>query len=192
MTLEEVRSQIDHIDSELKALIMDRMDCSFHVAEAKFADNSTSVYRADREHEIIERLAETIPLDRRPEYIAVLRKIMEASRMYQYGLLYDWNGEETVFAPLVDGVTTKDSDTRCRIRVTRFNRPNAMSSILSMVGDYGYNMETMTFISEDTTNNTVTFDLTIIGSLTSVNMKKLMFQLSRESESFSILESFCP
>ena len=98
MTLEEVRCQIDSIDAEIRELIMKRLDCSRNVAMAKQASGNLVIYRADREAEILERLSQGVPEDRKAEYLAVVKKIMETSRMYQYGLLYDWN--EGLFDPL--------------------------------------------------------------------------------------------
>ncbi len=62
-----------------------------------------------------------------------------------------------------------------------------MSSILNMVGDYGYNMQYMQLLSFNRPEKTVTFDLTILGNLSETNMQKLMFQLSKESQDFKIL-----
>ena len=91
MTLEEVRCQIDSIDAEIRELIMKRLDCSRNVAMVKQASGNLVIYRAEREAEILERLSLGVPDDRKAEYLAVVKKIMETSRMYQYGLLYDWN-----------------------------------------------------------------------------------------------------
>jgi prephenate dehydratase len=73
------------------------------------------------------------------------------------------------------------------VRMTRPDQPNAMSSILNMVGDYGYNMQYMQLLSFNRPEKTVTFDLTILGNLSETNMQKLMFQLSKESQDFKIL-----
>lgn len=188
MTLDEIREHIDQIDPQIRELLMKRMDCAYHVAEAKYADHSTEVYRADREKTIIEQLSASVPEDRRAQYIAIIRKIMEGSRMYQYGLLYDWNGEETVFLPLLHSLTIPDSCRRVTLTVTRENRPNAMSEVLSMIGDYGYNMEKMELTEENEEAGTVTFSLTVLGSLKDTRMKKLMFQLSEECRAFRILK----
>ena len=185
MTLAEVRGFIDAIDPQIRELLMQRMDCSAQVVEAKLAAGETTIYRADREEAILARLGEGVPEDRLAGYLAVVRKIMEASRMYQYGLMYD--RLEDPFGTLAEGVEIPAAPTRVRVRLTRENRPNAMSSILSMIGDYGYNMDRMELIAEDEEANTVTFELLIIGNLKDVHMKKLMFQLSKESEGFQIL-----
>jgi chorismate mutase len=185
MNLEEARKKIDAIDPQLKKLIMERMDCSLEVAKAKQAKGETTIYRADREKAILDRLSEGVPEDRLAEYLAVVKKIMETSRMYQYGLLYDWN--PGLFDELAEGIDVTPGGYRVKVRLTRPNQPNAMSSILSMVGDYGYNMQYMELLSFNNNERTVTFDLTILGDLSETHMKKLMFQLSRESQKFKIL-----
>ena len=184
MTLEEVRCQIDSIDAEIRELIMKRLDCSRNVAMAKQASGNLVIYRADREAEILERLSQGVPEDRKAEYLAVVKKIMETSRMYQYGLLYDWN--DGLFAPLIRDLAIPENAARVRVRLSRPNRPNSMSEILSMIGDYGYNMELMELTEVNREEGTVTFELTILGNLNETNMKKLMFQLSMESLKFSI------
>ncbi len=185
-TLAEVRAEIDAIDPEIRELLMRRLDCSRNVAEAKAASGDITIYRADREEEILERLGRGIPEDRKAGYLAVVRKIMETSRMYQYGLLYD--SIEGVFDPLSEGLEIYPGGSRVKLRLTRPNRPNAMSSILSMIGDYGYNMEKMELIQDDSENKSVTFELVILGDLSETHMKKLMFQLSMESADFKILD----
>lgn len=185
MTLEEARAQIDTIDPKLKELLMKRLDCSYQVAEAKNRAGELSIYRADREADILKRLSEGVPKDRLDEYLAVVRKIMEVSRMYQYGLLFDWNPE--IFPRLLGGIRIPKDCRTVKVRVTRGDYPNAMSSILSMIGDYGYNMERMELKEEDAEYHTVTFELTIRGDLNQKSMQVLMFQLSGECLSFRIL-----
>ena len=186
MKLEDIRKKIDAIDPQLRQLLMERMDCSKQVAEAKQAAGETNIYRADREQVILERLSQGVPADRKPEYLAVVRKIMETSHMYQYGMLFDWNPE--LFAKLAKDIDIKPNGTRVVVRLTRPDQPNAMSSILNMVGDYGYNMQYMELLSFNRPDKTVTFDLTILGNLSETNMQKLMFQLSKESQGFKILQ----
>ena len=185
MKLEDIRNQIDAIDLDLRALLMRRLDCSYMVAESKQESGSTDIYRADRELMILKRLGTDIPEDRKAGYLSVVRKIMETSRMYQYGLLYDSN--PALFS-MVDGSSLLQGPTQLVIiRMTRPDQPNAMSSILSMIGDYGYNMDRMELLNSDADACKVTFELTLRGDLTDEHMKKLMFQLSKESEDFKIM-----
>ena len=184
MTLEEIRKEIDAIDPKIRALLMKRFCCAYRVAEAKHMSGDLRVYRPDREEEILSRLSKEVPEEQRAGYLAVVRKIMQTSRMYQYGLLYDWN--EGLFEPLIRDIVIPGNASRVRVRLSRPNRPNAMSEILSMIGDYGYNMELMELIADNREEGTVTFELTILGNLNETNMRKLMFQLSMESMNFTI------
>ena len=184
MTLEEIRCQIDSIDAEIRKLIMKRLDCSRNVAMAKQASGNLVIYRADREAEIFKRLGQGVPEDRKAEYLAVVKKIMETSRMYQYGLLYDWN--DGLFSERFWNIDIPTEASHIRFTLTRPNQPNSMAQILSMIGDYGCNTELMELVGEDKENGTVTFTLTIMGNLNEDHMKKLMYQLSMESLDFAI------
>ena len=184
MTLEEIRCQIDSIDAEIRELIMQRLDCSRNVAMAKQASGNLVIYRADREAEILERLNQGVPEDRKAEYLAVVKKIMETSRMYQYGLLYDWN--DGLFSERFGNIDIPTEASHIRFYFTRPNQPNSIAQILSMIGDYGYNTELIELVGEDKENGTVTFALTILGNLNEEHMKKLMYQLSMESRDFTI------
>ena len=184
MTLEEIRCQIDSIDAEIRELIMQRLDCSRNVALAKQASGNLVIYRADREAEILERLSQGVPEDRKAEYLAVVKKIMDTSRMYQYGLLYDWN--DGLFSERFGEIDIPTETSHIRFTLTRPNQPNSMAQILSMIGDYGCNTELMELVGEDEENGTITFTLTILGNLNEAHMKKLMYQLSMESRDFTI------
>ena len=185
-TLEEARALIDTVDPKIRELLMQRLDCSKLVAHAKLESGDLRIYRADREADILKRLGEDVPEDRRAGYLSVVRKIMESSRMYQYGLIFDALGnafERVEGHEKLEGPTKK-----VLVRLTRENRPNAMSSILSMIGDYGYNMDRMELVADDPERGVVIFDLLIIGDLTQKHMQKLLFQLSMESTDFAIRE----
>ena len=184
MTLEEIRCQIDSIDAEIRKLIMKRLDCSRNVAMAKQASGNLVIYRADREAEILERLGQGVPEDRQAEYLAVVKKIMETSRMYQYGLLYDWN--DGLFSERFGEIDIPAEASHIRFTLTRPNQPSSMAQILSMIGDYGCNTEFMELIREDKEKGTVTFTLTILGNLSEEHIKKLIYQLSMENRDFAI------
>lgn len=185
MSLDDIRKDIDKIDKEIQQLIMKRLDCSTRVVESKISDGNFTIYRADREEAILEKLGAGIPEDRKAGYLAVVRKITETSRMYQYGILYDWS--PAFFEELVGDMVIPENTKAVNIVLTRPNIPNAMSSILSMIGDYGYNMDEMKLLGYNDDNTAVKFQLTILGNLNEERMKKLMFQLSKESTDFKII-----
>ena len=96
----------------------------------------------------------------------------------------------TLDTPLAEGIDIRPEHRLVKVRLTRPDVCNSMSSILSMIGDYGINMEEMRLLEINEETSTVTFELTIRGNLLEVPMRKLMFQLSKECSTFRILESF--
>lgn len=210
MNLSDIRKNIDATDQEIKTLLMRRMGYSHQVAEAKLESGDTTIFRADREQLILESLGSEVDDALKAEYLAVVRKIMEASRMYQYGLIFDWNPR--VFQNVAGHELANTPGHMVRVRLSRADKPNAMSAILSMIGDYGYNMERMepvdgvSLAMRDADINrdkadagariegaddspTVSFELTIRGNLAETSMQKLMFQLDGECLAFKILEN---
>ncbi len=185
-TLAEIRQAIDEIDPKIRELLMERLDCSGEVATAKLSSGDNTIYRPDREEEILRRLGTGVPEERLAGYLAVVRKIMETSRMYQYGIIYDKS--DGIFEQLVDGIGIPENASRVKIRIVRPDRPGSMSAILSMIGDYGYDMAGMDLVGMDHEEGTAVFVLTICGDLNTVLMRKLMFQLSMECMDFRILE----
>lgn len=185
--MQKIRANIDATDLLIRDLLIRRLSYSHKVAEAKLAAGSTTIYRADRETSILETLGADVAEDIKVEYLSVVRKVLETSRMYQYDLLYEWN--PSVFDTIKGHELANHPGSHLTVRLTREDRPNSMSQVLCMVGDYGYNMEWMEVVEVNTETKTVTFDLTIAGDLSQDNMKKLMFQLSKETFDFAILEN---
>lgn len=181
MTLQEIRDVIDTIDPEMKRLFLKRMDAAKNVAEVKFASQD-AIYKADRETEILARLTEDVAPELKAEYTAFVRKVMQAARKYEYGLLYEWNPKAA------EGLweNCKESqDGAVKVRLTRRNQINSMAEVLSMVGDYGFHMKQMTLLKED--REEVEFELVIAGSIHEKEMKKLLYQLSEETKKFEVL-----
>ncbi len=187
MDINAIRKEIDQTDQQIKELLIKRMACSHKVAQSKLESGNLSIYRADREASILETLGSQVEDEIKPEYLAVVKKIMEASRMYQYGLIYDWCDD--AFSKVKGSKLASEPGQAVVVKLSRENKPNAMSAILSMIGDYGFNMDRMTPIEADPQAAIVTFELVILGDLTSDTMKKLMFQLAGETIDFEIVEN---
>ena len=83
MTLAEVRTEIDRVDAGIKELFKERMMLAGKIAEVK-AETGDSVYKPEREAEVIQQLTADVDDDIKQEYTALLRRIMELSREYQY------------------------------------------------------------------------------------------------------------
>lgn len=84
MTLEEVRANIDRVDKEIKKLFQERMELADNVAQVK-AETGDDIFKPDRELAIIDKLTKDVGDDIKKEYIALIKRIMEISRKYQYG-----------------------------------------------------------------------------------------------------------
>ncbi len=187
MNLDLIRKEIDETDQQIKELLIKRMACSHQVAQSKLESGNLTIYRADREASILETLGSQVEEDIRPEYLAVVKKVMEASRMYQYGLIYDWC--DNAFSQVDGHELISEPGYAVKVRLTRENKPNAMSAILSMIGDHGFNMDRMTPVQTEKNSPTVTFDLVILGNAFEKDMRKLLFQLSGETLEFKITEN---
>ena len=85
MTLEEIRPQIDMVDKEIRELFIRRMHLAEQVAKVK-AETEDTIYKPDREKAILENRSKGMDEDLKMEYRALLKRVMEVSRKYQYGL----------------------------------------------------------------------------------------------------------
>ncbi|MBQ3392635.1 MAG: chorismate mutase [Lachnospiraceae bacterium] len=186
MTLQEIREEIDAIDLALRDLLLRRLDCSAAVAQSKMESGDTQVLRTDREAEVLGKLGEGVPEEKRLEYLAIVRKILETSRMYQYGLMYRQNPQS--FEALVEDMGPRNESARVTIEVTRPDRPGSMAQILSMIGDHGYSMEKMVPVEGAGKRGEVTFELTIWGNLRERGMERLLCQLAGECIRLKIKE----
>ncbi len=190
MTLEEIRKIIDTLDPKIRDLLLQRMDCSHKVAEVKQQDGSTTVFRADREQKILDTLGKEVAPEQRAAYLAVVRKIMEASRMYQYGLLLDWN--PGILAPLFQDFSLEQGEKNVTVQFTCPDCPNGLGKLLSMIGDYGVNLETLNQVNKDGADHTVTFVATFQCDPSERWIQQLLFQLSKESQGFKVVEIAAP
>ncbi|MDO4392888.1 MAG: chorismate mutase [Bacillota bacterium] len=187
MSLDNIRKDIDAIDSQIRELIMKRLDCSKRVVQSKIEDGNYVIHRPDREAAILKRLGNGIPEDRKDGYLAVVRKITETSRMYQYGILYDRMNE--LFLPLAEGIHISSDCKKVVIALSIPDIPNGIASILSMIGDYGYNLSDLSLLNHSEDKGSAEFRLTIQCNLNEDEARKLMVQLSSEGDDFRIIEA---
>ena len=181
MTLAEIRKEIDRIDPQIKELFLQRMEAAKHVAEVKYASGD-EIYKAEREAEILARLSEDVAPELKIEYTAFVRKMMEVARKYEYGLIYDWNPE--VVQPIL-AEAKESGNGYVKMELVRPNQLNGLSVILTMIGDYGFHLKDIKVLEEN--QEEARFRLVIRGELQDEAMKKLLYQLSKESKDFHVL-----
>ena len=81
--LPAIRREINEVDEQMRALFLKRMSLALEVAHAK-AETNDSVYKPDREAEIIEQRTAGMDGEIRLKYTALLQSMIRASREYQY------------------------------------------------------------------------------------------------------------
>lgn len=187
MSLPELRAEIDSLDLQLRELLMRRMDCSLQVAREKAESGELRVYREEREREMLSRLGGNIPAGRKRAYLAVLRKITQCSRMYQYALLCNWG--KISFSALLEEIGAEKASTRVCVTFIRSASPEALGELLGTVGDYGYCVEKLELKKMEAEGENVCIFLTILGNIQETNMQTLLLQIAAESNHFKILET---
>lgn len=88
MKLDDVRINIDDVDTRLKQLIEERMKLSSLVAAAKL-ETGDNIFKPEREQAIISKLTSDTNPDICKQYTALIKKIMLVSREYQYKITLD-------------------------------------------------------------------------------------------------------
>ena len=84
MDLSDVRKNIDRVDAEIRKLFVERMTLADQVACIK-VETEDKIYKPDREEIIIKKQTEGMKPELVREYTALIKRIMEVSRKYQYG-----------------------------------------------------------------------------------------------------------
>ena len=82
MELNEIRKDIDNIDEKLKELFGERLELSGQVAIIK-AKNNDSIYKPEREAQILEWACKDVPDDQKDYYKEFFLDIMNISKDYQ-------------------------------------------------------------------------------------------------------------
>lgn len=182
MTLDEVRIEIDQVDSQIKPLFVRRMECAKHVAEAK-AVTGADVFVPEREQVIIEKRTEHVDSSICAEYETFLRHLMSVSRRFQYGLLPRM--QETVVGEALkrSGFDENMEHNRVQICFQCQKHPGNLNLFVNMIALNGIVIECMNVESRDE-KQVVT--VTLQGNVKENNMRRLLCQIGKEAEAFEI------
>jgi chorismate mutase/prephenate dehydratase len=97
-SLDQLRQQIDAIDSQLLALISQRASCAQQVAEVKSGEGATDFYRPEREAQVLRSIMEKNPGPLDDEEVARLfREIMSACLALEKPVSVAYLGPEGTF-----------------------------------------------------------------------------------------------
>lgn len=88
MDLNEIRMQIDDIDTQLLRLFLERMDLSKNVAAYK-KKNNMPIFQGDREQQILDRISSLSPKEYRSGAQLLFTNIMDIGKSLQSAQLHD-------------------------------------------------------------------------------------------------------
>ncbi len=280
MTLDEVRLNIDKVDKEIKALFKERMMLADNVARVK-AETEDVIYKPDREERMISNLTGDVEDNIKMEYTALIKRIIEISRKYQYGRtlelrdcfdvdfvtdepevssiamvkselyicqdyskdcvvavdnyqqvmelieenrvdagmgiledisygvsdalhemltnsgLYIYrcsvvqeNGHNKKVVTFADKLVVKENHNRLKVMFVCKNKSGSLSSVLSMIADYGVNLMEIHSAPDRKENWNYRFYIELSANLLKKDIQALIFQLMNETMEFHILGSY--
>lgn len=185
MTLDEIRVQIDAIDTQMKPLFLDRMECAKHVAEAKAEMGSDSVFVLERELSIIEKRAADVDSVLYDEYVAFLRHLMSVSRRYQYGILKDL--QEKVLTAELEKAGLDENVEHHQVKIG-FSCDKATSDLNLFINMTKLNKIEVDQIKLRTEDGRQKITMVLDGNIKDGSMRQLLCQIAKESEDFWIVE----
>lgn len=182
MTLDEVRVQIDAVDTQIKPLFLSRMECARHVAEAK-AVTGGDVYAPDREKSIIEKRAGDVE-EFYDEYTAFLLQLMSISRRFQYGLLTDM--QDTVINGALEkaGISAKQEHRQVEIAFQCSKTDSNLNMVINMAKLNAVTIDSLELHSNDSVQ---IVQMVLDGNLGQANFRQLLCQIGKEVNNFKIL-----
>ena len=262
MTLADVRKNIDRVDKEIKQLFKERMVLADNVAQVK-AETEDDIYKPDREETIISNLTGDVDDNIKMEYTALIKRIMEISRKYQYGRtlelrdcldelyicqgcsrdkviavdsydevyeliktgkvdagmgiledisygvsdalhevltnnkLYIYrcnivneNGHNKKVVTFADHLIVEENHNRLKVMFVCKNKSGSLSSVLSMISDYGVNLTEIHSAPNRQEHWNYRFYVELSANFLRKDIQALVFQLMNETEEFTILGSY--
>ncbi len=193
MSLDEIRLGIDKVDALIKQAFIERMGYAEQIAQVK-AKTGDEVYKPERENLVFDRLTTSVEPTLKREYKALIKRIMELSRKYQYGRMVALGqADPKALYPTKKEISPEHN--RIRIRFECNNECGAFAKVLTMIADYGVNVsEIYTIKREEAAKHGVkfvyVFVLELDATLFDREIQVLMYQLSKETRAFEILETF--
>ena len=181
MTLDEIRVQIDAIDTEMKALFLKRMECAKRVAETK-AETGGDVFVPAREQAMVEKRAFDVEVVR-DEYEAFLRHLISLSRRYQYGILTGMQDRVIEEELKKAGLEAAENHSQIEIALTCSREASELNLYINMIKLNGIILNQLNLITEGNRQKIV---ILLEGSLKEENMRRLLCQLAKEADDFAV------
>lgn len=184
MSLDEIRVHIDAVDTQIKKLFIERMDCARQVAEAK-AKTGGDVFVQSREDAIISSRTQDVDNCIKSEYSYFLLLLMSLSRRYQYGLLS--NMQESVLNELSKKSGLDLSASHSKIKIS-FSCDIENSKLALLMNMAVVNNIAITQMQVTSDNSKQMVEAILSGNINDENMKRLICQLGKELQNFTLVE----
>lgn len=184
MTLDEIRVQIDAVDTQMKPLFLKRMECAREVAKTK-AETGGDVFVLERELAIIEKRAGDVEPELYDEYVAYLRHLMSVSRRYQYGILTGM--QDKVITGALEAAGLNADTTHTQVKIT-FCCDSAASDLNLFINMTKLNKVTIHAMNLATEEGVQKIEMTLDGNVNDSTMRRLLCQIGKEAEAFKIVE----
>lgn len=181
MTLEEIRMEIDAVDTQMKPLFLKRMECARHVAEAKVMTGG-DVFVLERERAIIEKRGQDVT-EAYDEYVMFLRHLMSVSRRFQYGILVGM--QDRVLDDALQKAVLDENQPHAQV-VVSFICKKAESNLdlfLNMIKLNGILLDKLELSTADGVQQVT---MVLDGNLKEKAMRQLLCQLGKETTDFAI------
>ena len=182
MTLDEIRMEIDQIDSEMKPLFLKRMEWARQVAQAK-AVTGGDVFVGEREQAIIRKRAGDVE-EVHEEYAAFLRHLMSVSRRFQYGILMDMQDQVIREALEQAGLDGTREHSQVTVAFTCGKESGGLNLYLNMVS---LNRIPLEQLRMDSQGGVQKVTMVLGGSLEHPDLRRLVCQMGKEAEGFRIV-----
>lgn len=182
MTLPEVRVKIDEVDSKIKELFLDRMNCSYYVAKAK-EPTGQDVFVLERELDILKRRGEGVDPSVYDEYMEFLIHLMSVSRRYQYGILTGMQDKVMTAALEAAGLDGSADHSHVSISFVCNQNTGKLNLFVNMVELNKVAMEAMNMEASEA-GQVIT--MTLAGNVNDASMRTLLCQIGKEAADFKI------
>ncbi len=182
MSLDEIRLHIDAVDTQVKKLFLERMDCARQVAQEK-AKTGGDVFVQSREEAIIDGRTADVSPDRQAEYAYFLLLLMSISRRYQYGLLPDMRRQVLEELGSRSGLDLNVPHTEIQVCFSCALGEPKLALFSNMAALNGIAVSSLTLTTQDETQHV---RATLKGNVQQENMQRLLCQLGKELREFTI------
>ena len=182
MSLDEIRLHIDAVDTQVKKLFLERMDCAQQVAQEK-AMSGGDVFVQSREEAIIAGRTADVSPERKAEYAYFLLLLMSISRRYQYGLLPAMRRQVLEDLSSRSGLDLTAPHTGIQVSFTCVPGEPKLALFSNMAALNGITVSDLTLTTEDETQHVCA---TLRGSAQQEDMQRLLCQLGKELDGFSL------